>query len=302
MLQVRLLRELSLGPGAHLSAASGLVRLGQCVHVVADDELHLASFDLMGEAPGRLHRLFAGELPAEHEARKAAKPDLEALCLLPGFDGAKHGALLALGSGSKTQRQRGAWLALDVQGAVAGPARALDLEPLLAPLHRRIDKLNIEGAFVAGGQFCLLQRGNSRSRLNACIRFDWPAVRAWLLGQGPAPGPLAIDEFELGLLDGVPLSFTDGAALADGGWVFSAAAEATEDTYADGPCQGSCIGVVSPDGELLLMRRLALNCKVEGIAVEQRGAQLRLWMVTDADDRRRPALLLGATLGLPSAA
>jgi len=44
--------------------------------------------------PGRLHRLFEGELPDKPKARKTAKPDLEALARLPAFHGCPHGALL----------------------------------------------------------------------------------------------------------------------------------------------------------------------------------------------------------------
>jgi len=294
-IQCRLLRELTL-PGAHLSAASGLVRIGEAIHVVADDELHLASFTLGATAPGRLLRLFKGQLPIEAEARKAAKPDLEALCALPAFDGHPFGALLALGSASKKQRHRAALLTLDANGSAQGKRRVIDLQPLLAPLRARWLQLNIEGAFLSGGALCLLQRGNDEPRVNACIRFDWPALQPWLRGRGPAPAPLSVSEYELGAIGTVPLGFTDGAALADGGWLFSAAAEDTSDSYTDGPCLGSCIGRVDASGRLRWLRRLALSCKVEGIAAELRGNALDLLMVTDADDRRRPALLLRATV------
>jgi hypothetical protein len=301
-LQVRLLRELLTGtaPDAHLSAASALVRIGPCIHVVADDELHLASFELDGHAPGRLKRLFKGRLPDEYEARKAAKPDLEALCLLPACADYPFGALLALGSGSKKRRHRAALLALGADGAPRRRARVVDLEPLLATLDKRLPRLNIEGAFISGGDtLCLLQRGDGRKRVNACIRFDWPAVRRWLLEDGPVPSPESITDYALGALDGVPLGFTDGAALpacAGGGWVFSAAAEDTSDSTTDGQCLGSCIGRVDADGELRWLRRVALCCKVEGIAAELSGDALELLLVTDADDRRRPALLLSASV------
>src|SRR5690349_9727846 len=75
------------GRPAHVSAASGLVAVGPWLYVVADDALHLAVFPREGTAPGRSLRLFPGELPLEHRTRKAAKPDLEALCLLPPFEG-----------------------------------------------------------------------------------------------------------------------------------------------------------------------------------------------------------------------
>src|SRR5687768_10956382 len=84
-----------------ISAASGLVRRGDELLVVADDELCLLRVGLDGRERGRV-RLFEGELPREPRARKRAKPDLEALVDLG------DGRVLALGSGSKDNRMRGA--------------------------------------------------------------------------------------------------------------------------------------------------------------------------------------------------
>ncbi|MFP2926764.1 DUF6929 family protein, partial [Pyxidicoccus sp. 3LG] len=114
MIRTTLRRTLTLevpeAPGrlAHVSAASGLVRAGEWLYVVADDALHLAVFPMRGDAPGRSVRLFEGVLPEEPKARKAAKPDLEVLCRVGPLTGAPHGALLALPSGSTEVRRRGA--------------------------------------------------------------------------------------------------------------------------------------------------------------------------------------------------
>lgn len=304
MLNVQILRTLQLDADSkrvHLSAASGLVRTGQRLYVVADDENMLGVFGLADERPGTLLRLFRGELPAAPEARKAAKPDLEALVLLPAFAGYPHGALLALGSGSRPQRQRAAWLVLDASGGPQGEVREIDLTGLYAPLQARHTLLNIEGGFVSDGKFCLLQRGNQADPSNLLICFDWSATAAWLRAVGAAPQPLSSARFELGDIDGVPLCFTDGAALPGGGWVFCAAAEASDDNYADGPCRGSAVGVVSADGQLLGLQTLSLRCKAEGIAVLVEAGRLQLLMVTDADDPDTPALLLAATVVHPGA-
>ncbi|WP_457423548.1 DUF6929 family protein [Roseateles sp. P5_E7] len=301
MLEVRVVRTLSVETNAapgHLSAASGLVQVGQRLFVVADDEHTLAAFDLSGDRPGRLHRLFGGELPDKPKARKAAKPDLEALAHLPPWPGYPQGALLALGSGSRPQRQRAALLAFNEAGEIEGAVREIDLSPLYEPLHARHEQLNIEGAFVAADRFCLLQRGNQASPVNVLISYDWPAIQAWLGGAGPAPEPVSGHQYELGDIDGVPLCFTDGAALPHGGWVFCAAAEATDDSYLDGPCRGSAVGVVAADGRLLGMWPLSLRCKAEGIAVIVENGTLHLLLVTDPDDRDEPALLLSATLAI----
>lgn len=304
MLQARTVRTLTLdtaaaagaGP-AHLSAASGLVRLGSRVAVVADDELHLALFDPSGHDPGRSIRLFDGELPAEHRARKAAKPDCEALLVLPPFGVWAHGALMAMGSGSGPARHRGALLALDAAGGLHGPARPIDLGGLLGPLREHLVDLNIEGAFVNGDVLTLLQRGNSASGINARIDYAWADMQRWLVEAGAAPAPASITRHDLGTLDGIPLSFTDGAALPDGGWLFSAAAEDTTDPTLDGRCAGSVVGHVDARGELRACERLESVVKVEGLAATPAGEAVELLMVTDGDDRSQPALLLASTWG-----
>jgi len=282
-LPVRVVAELQVD-GAPLSAASGLVRIDDALHVVADDELHLAIFDLQGGA-GRLLRLQGGELPHEAKARKAAKPDFEALIAWP------DGRLLALGSGSRPNRERGVWF--DPSGAV--PPQGVDLAPLYASLRLEFGDLNIEGGFVIGDELRLLQRGNTQRAVNACAVFELAAFAACAHG-GAAPALRRVQRYELGLRDGVPLGFTDGAALPDGCWLFSAAAEDTTDAYRDGACAGSAIGLVDADGVLCLQVPLAGAWKVEGLHAQPQDDGIALLMVTDADDPARPASLLSAVL------
>lgn len=302
VINARILRTLDVsttpGEGSiqYLSAASGLALMGRHLYVIADDEHSLGVFDLGDSGPGRLVRLFEGEPPVRHKARKAEKPDLEAMTALPAFDAHPFGALLAIGSGSKPNRQRAALMRLDEEGALVGSARHVDLGPLYEPLRNRFPDLNIEGLFVADGDLCLLQRGNRASRVNACVRFAWDEIERWIRDIGPAPIARSVSAFELGEIDGVPLSFTDAAGLPTGAWVFCAAAEDTSDSYADGRCAGSAIGIVSVEGELVLLERIDLPCKAEGVAVVADDETLELLLVTDADDRRAPAQLLSATL------
>ena len=282
----------------HVSAASGLARAGSSIYVVADDELHLGVFAAAGNAPGRLLRLFDGELPAEKAARKKQKPDLEAITPLPPFGDCPNGALLALGSGSKRNRCRGALLRLDADGAIDGAPRIVDVSPLFEELDRHIRALNIEGAVAIGDELRLLQRANKKHPQNAIVRYSLPAILA-ALTQGTTLGaiaPAAIDPVDLGEIDGVPLSFTDGAGLPDGSIVFTAVAEDTEDTYNDGACLGAAIGVATRDGTVRLFERLDECHKVEGVAARVDNDVISLLLVTDADDPAIPAVLFSATL------
>ena len=302
MIDTRILRTLDLlhlpgeRPAGHLSAASGMAQVGQRLFVVADDEHSLGVFDLAVDGPGRMVRLFEGQLPSDHRERKAKKPDLEAITALPAFPGYAFGALLGVGSGSKQNRQRAVLLHLDEHGAIDGDIGHFDLAPMYEPLRDRLVDLNIEGLFICGNQLCLLQRGNRDSGINACIWFDWHDVGRWIQGAAAAPAARSIREFDLGGIDGVRLCFTDGAALQSGGWVFCAAAEDTPDSYTDGRCVGSAVGIVNPDGHLLRIEQIAGGFKAEGIAVAVDGDPLELLLVTDADDRRAEAHLLTVTL------
>jgi hypothetical protein len=310
------LRELNVNmydhPQGHawLSAASGLVCIGARAYVIADDEHHLGCFALGSIftedklEPLTLVRLFAGDLPKDKGKRKKAKPDLESLSLLPPLPEYPNGALLAMGSGSRARRYQAVLMPLDAAGDLLGDKIQLDLHTLYEPLHSYFDDLNIEGAFVTDGDFHLLQRGNKGKTTSARITYPWPAMAAWLTGQvTQPPAATRIQELDLGGVDGVPLSITDAAALHAGAWVFCAVAENTDNSFHDGACLASIIGIANSQGELTQKYRLQGNPKVEGIAVvttyEGAGGKLQLLLVTDADDPKIAAQLLRVILPLP---
>lgn len=297
------LRNLLVEPGthprgqAHLSSASGLVLAGEWLYAVADDEHHLGVFKAATESDDfvQLHRVLAGELPPEKAQRKKLKPDLETLVLLPACSNHPRGLLLALGSGSRPNREQGFMLDLDGHGKIAGEVRIIDLASVYQPLRSAFADLNIEGAFVAGDRFHLLQRGNKGDGRNACIEYPLAQMQEWMTGHRSEPPVIdRVVEFALDEVAGVPLGFTDGTALPDGGWVFSAVAEDTRDSYRDGACAGSAIGWVDARGQLRRLEPMAASPKVEGIALAGDG---RLLMVTDADDPGTPSQLLAMPLG-----
>ena len=285
------------GRPLHLSAASGLACIHSYIYVIADDELHLGVFRSEPVEPGGLIRLFDGALPGDKPGRKKQKPDLEALTLLPPHADFPHGALLVLGSGSKNNRRRGALLGLDPHGAVRSPPRVIDLSPLLGSLEDAFPKLNIEGAVVSGNMFSLFQRGNKRHRDNAIIRFPLPMLLDALRSRRSGTiKPSAVIQFDLGQIDGVPLCFTDAAALPDGSMVFAAVAESTDNSYDDGPCVGAAIGMIDNQGRLLWTRRLEPLHKIEGVDARADGNVIKLLLATDADDPDHAASLFSATI------
>ena len=274
----------------HLSAASGLVRSGTQLFVVADDELHLGVFeDTLGGGgvltPGRVVRLLEGDLPNPKGPRKKAKPDLETLALLPPLPGCACGALLALGSGSRPNRNTGVLLALGAPGMLNGRTATVQLAPLYAPLRKRFADLNIEGAWVSSGEMLLLQRGNKGDARSACIRYDWNLMAPWLAGLQPLPpAAKSVQVLNLGSVEGVPLSLTDGVPLPNGEWMFSAVAEDTADSVTDGTCVASALGVVTVEGVVRRCVMLEGAPKVEGIALQTVGEDWLVTMVTDPDD------------------
>ena len=301
MITLKKIRDLDVAPCAgaemtHLSAASGLVRAGSFLYVVADDELHLGIFRTTGRDPGELVRLFDGALPMLKAERKKAKPDLEALTLLPPSADFPHGAMLALGSGSTQNRHRGVLLGLDAQGALRGGPRIVDLSSVFSCLSA-LRELNIEGAVVCGDEMRLFQRGSKGDSPNLIIRFSLTAFLAALNATANRTiEPLAIQSIDLGGIDGVPFAFTDATALPNGEVVFTAVAEDTADSYNDGPCGGAIIGILDCENRVKRLLRLGVPLKIEGIDARVEDDNISLMLVTDADDPSIPAGLFSATM------
>jgi hypothetical protein len=303
MQKLTLLRELTLSKppqpdrDAHLSAASGLVRVGDYLYVVADDENHLGVFSATDHAaPGELLRVLRGDLPDGLKRRKAVKADFEALVALPAFADYSHGALMALGSGSRENRMNAVLVSLDANGVAHrddGRPRVIDFTPLFQSLIDEFGEVNIEGAFIEGAYLSLLQRGNKGSGRNARIRVGLAPLLARIAqGHDSVPSDFVdVLDFSLGHVGDVPLGFTDAAALPGGGFVFTAAAEDTDNSYADGACVGAVIGIINAENKVQHIWPLQDAIKPEGIAARVTNDGLELFIVTDHDDAAIPAQL-----------
>ena len=282
---------------AHLAAASGLVRRGDRLYVVADDEVALGVFDAEERRPGRLLPLADEDLPVDHDERKAAKPDLEALCQLPPSSRWPDGALLALGSGATHRRDRGWVWALEGAELAGGPIE-ISLSPGYEVLRDEIDDLNVEGAAVVGDRLWLAQRGNGEHGANVLVELDLEESLHALAEHAALPDSVirAMHEHELGEVEGVALTFSDLAPFPGGRLVFCAVAEDGASTYLDGECVGAAIGMLDPRKGRPRLEPLPAPHKIEGVAVVGAGADhLDVLLVADADDEAVPSPLLEAT-------
>ncbi|RYY73271.1 MAG: hypothetical protein EOO52_17830 [Gammaproteobacteria bacterium] len=280
----------------HLSAASGLVKVGPWLYVVADDELHIGKFSLSNNT-GELYECFPGDLPLDIEERKAAKPDAEVLTLLPDPSNSRHSSLLVLGSGSKKNRRDAALIGLDGNGDISGEAKIIDLSLFYEFLKNEIGKLNIEGAAIFQERIFLFQRGNKKNKLNATINIGMNDFYRLLHEPQKFYEPhIQITPYDLGYVDEVPFCFTDATALPTGDIIFTASAENTSDSYLDGMCMGSKIGVINLQGNLILLEPVDKIVKLEGITVNNIDKAVEILLVSDADDVSRPAQLYSALL------
>jgi hypothetical protein len=264
-----------------LSAASGLVQIGETLCVVGDDEQHLAVFDQNDGGPGRLIRLLPGDLPRGKKKRKKVKPDFEILFHLPA-----SGRICAMGSGSTPQRMRGALIDLDT-----GNVTLLDLQPLFAALALLVTEINLEGGVVRDDRLLLFNRGNTATPETRIFETALAAVTG-----GEVVEVAVVKTLALPMIDGVPLTVTDACSLGDDQFLLSAVAEVTDDSYADGDILGAAIILLNAHLDVLAIEPLEPTLKIEGIAARRTATGAELLCVSDADDPDTPSSLYSATL------
>lgn len=253
-----------------IAAASGLAIADGHFFIVSDDELSLLKLSLDLSQSTKID-LFPGKLPEDYMERKKLKPDLEAIVYLE-----TEKLILCLPSGSRPNRTQGA--TIDLQNGV----RTLSLNNTYQKLNSLIDELNIEGAYIVQNDICLIQRGNGKGHFNALIRMD---LKDFLLDKA---GDISITQVNLGNLEGVPLSFTDGI-YHDGHMIYVAVAEDTQSTYLDGVFKGAVLG--RWDGNKIIEQvQIDITSKPEGLALSS-GI---LYFVTDDDDRKKTSRLFSS--------
>ena len=281
-----------------LSAASGLVKIGPFLYVIADDELGLAQFRLDSAEPGQLLPLLPGQLPEAASERKRHKPDWEALLQLPGSATWPNGALLVFGSGSRPNRQLACIVPLGPEGDWLGRVERFDLSGFYQQLKPWTADLNIEAAFCRGDELLLVSRGNRRQPHSWLFRCPLQAWLDGLVGKTAVLPAVTALPLELPVLAGVPAAISDAVAVDDG-WLATAIAEATDDAYQDGACVGAAFALFDVEHRLQAWWPLTEPIKFEGVAVEPTQTGWRLLLVNDPDDRAIAAGLYEVFLANP---
>ena len=297
----------------HVRAASGLAWVGERLAVIQDDASFIALVDPgtgladafpLPPGPGGVRQF------DDARGNKAGKLDLEALGVIPGGDGVH---LIAFGSGSLAPRENVVFMKF-----TGDAPPIIDVRPAAAfytMLRGSADfagsEMNVEGVVHSTGVLRLFGRGNGAARgelrpVNASCDVPWPALRAYLERPDSAAPPVvvAVTQYDLGSLEGVPLGFTDAAPGRASIMLYAAAAEASPDATRDGQVQGSVVGIVDANEAAGRWARVteeggrAFTGKVEGLALD-RGHPDRLFAAVDSDDHSRPSELLEICLSGP---
>lgn len=306
----------------HVRAASGLVGFREYLAVIQDDANWLALIDEedrihalpLPPGPESGSRVFSQSRGNRHE-----KFDLEACIVVPGLHGPE---LIGFGSGTHAGRE---WIlrvhesehmdaALSEQAShlhlgIDVTAEFLTARPFYDSLRATSEfcgaGLNIEGAVLLDDDIVrLFQRGNAPTRagltpVDATGDFSWRALAAHLAAPSRVPPPPLrnIRRYDLGILNGVRLTFSDAEHLGGGRVLYSASAE----DPATGHIVGSTLGVIEPDGQahwtaLSDGRGGTFEGKIEGLSLHRRRASIARFVVDD-DDEELPSKLFEAELG-----
>jgi hypothetical protein len=288
---------------AHVRAASSMAWIDGRIALVQDDANFIALIDPRG-GEARAITLPAGEGGRRQfddgRGNKRFKLDLEACVSVRADD---RTLLFAFGSGSSDRRER---VAVVTGWEREEPDVKLTHVPrLYAALRDEAafagSELNVEGAVQLGDRLRLFARGNGAARgdvtaANATCDLHWPTLLAHLAAPDDTdpPTPLDVVRYELGLLDGISLTFTDATQWGER-ILFSAAAEDSPDAVTDGRVAGSALGVIEADGRtrwtpLVEPSGALFSGKVEGVLRDPE-ARDRLLVVVDADDPDVPSEL-----------
>lgn len=289
--ELTLNRPLEAGRKAHVSAASGLVKVGDRFYLAADDELSIFTFSEKDKNLSSVS-LSKGSLPADYTKRKAAKPDIEGIAALASSEWPPYGAIVAWPSGSMPTRMKAFVFRFGKNQKLEKPIVS-DISALGAKLQAVTKELNIEGILVRDGKIVLFQRGNSAKGENGFVEM---ALSDWVRGMktGKWDGKIDFHPVKMGKLEGVKLTFSD-VAWTKNGLLALGSAEDTQSAYADGHVYGTVLARIDGDNAEIL-GRFEPTSKLEGIFANETADGVELYLVEDADSADKPSHLFKAKL------
>lgn len=284
-------------------AASSITWLGERLAIVQDDTLLIALVDPEScavEAVALPLRADGARTFDVEQGNKKFKADFEG-CVSARVAGSP--TLFAFGSGSHENRES---IAVLSRAGAQLESRIVHVPAFYAALRNLpgflSSELNLEGALLLGDNLRLFQRSNGTPLTPGaqvcCATCDlsWPELLAHLAAplSTPAPTLREVRNYDLGMIDGARLTFTDATLAPDGSVAFSASAEASPNAYDDGVVTGSALGKIDAHGVALCPlcdeQGAPVRDKVEGL-VFAKDSRERAYAVFDPDDHRTPATL-----------
>jgi hypothetical protein len=273
----------------HVRAASGLAVHGGRLVVAQDDASFFAVVAADGVSAVKLPRGIDGRRRFELAlGNRADKLDLES-CVAIGDE------LWAFGSGSLPIREKICRIHHSIP-------RVIDAAPLYKRFRDALASgVNIEGAAQVRDQLWLFHRGNTGGTDPgpAVLKVSVDALRAWLEGRSALPQLDDVDAYDLGVIGGQPLGFTDAVAYGNR-VLYLATAEVGTNAIDDGHVLGSQLGIIGTHSVRAapLAGLTGLPVKAEGIALDP-DRPGRGWIALDPDDPDQPSTLLDIELSGP---
>lgn len=297
IIQMEAVRELTLakplqaGRKAHVSAASGLVKVSDRFYVVSDDELSIFTFTEKDQHLTSVSML-KGILSNDNADRKDTKADFESLALLSKKEWEPNGALVAWPSASTPKRAQAVVFPFDKNQKLGKPIVS-NILPLAYELQSQTKELNMEGILFRDKKVFLFQRGNSEKGKNG---FAEMPLADWVTGMktGEWKNKVKFESVKLGKLSGVDITFSD-VIWTNYGLLALGSAEDTNSSFADGKVYGTVLARIVEDKAEIIGRFEPL-AKLEGIYAEESAEGLNIYLVEDADDPAKPSRLFKAKL------
>jgi hypothetical protein len=297
LIHMEVIRDLTLAkpiePGrkAHVSAASGITKVGDRFYVVSDDELTLFTFTNSDQHLSPV-QLIKGQLPFDTSKRKAEKPDFESLALLSDSDWEPYGALVTWPSASTPKRTQAVIIPFDKNKKLSTPVIS-NILPLAYELQSTTKELNMEGILFRDKKVFLFQRGNSEKGKNG---FAEISLKNWIAGMksGNWSEKIQFESVKMGQLSGVDITFSD-VIWTKYGLLALGSAEDTTSSFADGQIYGTVLARIVGDKAEIIGKFDPL-AKLEGVYASETADGLELYLVEDADDPAKASRLFKANI------